>query len=68
MLRKNQMWRLWSPTPVMSIKNPHTGHIQVPAVGEIIMDNRYTYRIQITGSQNDCEEKADTAGKIVIPA
>lgn len=56
-------------TPVMSIKNPHTGHIQVPAVGEIIMDDPEARgEIQITGSQNDCEEKADTAGKIVIPA
>lgn len=26
-------------TPVISIKNPRSGHIQVPAVGEIIMDD-----------------------------
>lgn len=26
-------------TPVISIKNPRSGHIQAPAVGEIIMDD-----------------------------
>lgn len=26
-------------TPVLSIKNPHTGHIYVPQVGEVIMDD-----------------------------
>ena len=26
-------------TPVISIKNPHSGHIYVPEVGEMIMDD-----------------------------
>ena len=26
-------------TPVISIKNPRAGHIQVPAAGEVIMDD-----------------------------
>jgi hypothetical protein len=26
-------------TPVLSIKNPYAGHISVPEVGEIIMDD-----------------------------
>lgn len=27
-------------TPVISIKNPLAGHIQVPSVGEVIMDDK----------------------------
>ena len=41
-------------TPVISIKNPRSGHIQVPAVGEIIMDDPTAKGIIETGKEDEC--------------
>lgn len=38
--------------PIVSIKNPHSGHIHVPAVGEIIMDIDEAKGEIIVGKQN----------------
>lgn len=41
-------------TLVVSIKNPRSGHIQVPAVGEIIMDDPTAKGIIETGREDEC--------------
>ncbi len=41
-------------TPVISIKNPRSGHIQVPAVGEIIMDDPEAKGIVETVKKDEC--------------
>jgi len=41
-------------TPVVSIKNPRSGHIQVPAVGEIIMDDPVAKGIIETIMKDEC--------------
>ena len=38
-------------TPVISIKNPHSGTIRVPSVGEIIMDEPEAKGKVITGCE-----------------
>ena len=38
-------------TPVISIKNPHAGHIYVPQVGEVIMDDPKAKGEVIIGSK-----------------
>lgn len=44
-------------TPVMSIKNPAAGHIQVPAVGEIIRDDDNSHGEIVVGVGNIVKEE-----------
>lgn len=44
-------------TPVMSIKNPAAGHIQVPAVGEIIRDDDNSHGEILVGVGNIVKEE-----------
>ena len=44
-------------TPVLSIKNPLSGQIRVPAVGEIIRDDENSKGEIIITGENPCETK-----------